>query len=283
MSRDNDPSQNSGNWHAASERRSFFLRLAALGGLLLPLKAAIGQSKDAGKDRLGALQQEIESLKLKVGHLEDLNDIRKLQHAYGYYLDKCLYEEVADLYADNGEVRFMGGIWKGKAGVRRLYVGVFGTNFTDGKNAPVPGFLLDHPQLQDVIDVAPDRSSARARFRSLMQAGVHVDSDAPMARRGREQGAHPRQWWEGGIYENEYVREDGIWKIRRLSYNPVWHADFATGWAYTKPEYIPAYSETYPDHPNGPDELDRNFLGLWPNTKTVPFHYPHPVTGEPWS
>jgi hypothetical protein len=270
--------QTSGN-----RRRSFFLKLAALGGVLLPLKAVPADTKSDGQDRIDALQRQIASLKHNVDRLEDLNEIRKLQHAYGYYLDKCLYEEVAQLFADDSRVRFMGGIWKGKAGVRRLYVGVFGSFFTSGKNGPVPGFLLDHPQLQDVIDVSPDRSSAKARFRSLMQAGVHVDSNAPMANWGREQGQHPRQWWEGGIYENEYVREDGVWKIKLLNYNPVWHADFDKGWAHTKPEYIPAYSETFPANPNGPDELDKNFLGLWPKTNTVPFHYPHPVTGEPWS
>lgn len=275
--------QDKSKQRAGSERRSFFLKLAAIGGMLVPLKAAFGAEAKADRDRVGALEQEIASLKQHVGRIEDLNDIRKLQHSYGYYLDKCLYEEVTQLFADDGEVRFMGGIWKGKSGVRRLYVGVFGSFFTGGKNGPVPGFLLDHPQLQDVIDVAEDRSSARARFRSLMQAGVHVDSDAPMANWGREQGTHPRQWWEGGIYENKYVRENGVWKIRLLNYNPVWHADFDKGWAYTKPEYIPAYSETYPDNPNGPDELDKDFLGLWPITRTVPFHYPHPVTGEPWS
>ena len=47
------------------------------------------------------------------------------------------------------------GCYKGKAGVRRLYIGRFQTNFTGGKNGPVHGFLLDHPQLQDIIDVAP--------------------------------------------------------------------------------------------------------------------------------
>jgi hypothetical protein len=283
MSRKVKPREVMSEEHAGKERRSFFLRLAALAGVLLPLKAALGDNDNDNQDRVGALEQELASLKEHVGRLDDLNEIRKLQHAYGYYLDKCLYEEVAQLFADNGEVRFMGGIWKSKAGVRRLYVGVFGSFFTGGKNGPVPGFLLDHPQIQDVIDVAPDRSSAKARFRSLMQAGVHVDSEAPMANWGREQGRHPRQWWEGGIYENEYVREDGVWKIRLLNYNPVWHADFDKGWAYTKPEYIPAYSETWPDNPNGPDELDPDFLGLWPKTETVPFHYAHPVTGEPWA
>jgi carotenoid cleavage dioxygenase len=222
-------------------------------------------------------------MKLQIGRLEDANAIRKLQHAYGYYIDKCLYEQTVDLFADDAEVRFMGGIWKGKAGARRLYVDTFQQAFTDGKNGPVPGMLLDHPQLQDIVDVAPDRMTARARIRTLMQAGVHADSDAPIARRAREDGRPPAQWWEGGIYENQYVRQDGIWKIRLLNYNPIWHAEFDKGWAYTKPEYIAAYSETWPDNPNGPDELDPDFIGLWPITKTVPFHYDHPINGEPWS
>jgi carotenoid cleavage dioxygenase len=283
MSRDVDLSQDNTRTPAGSERRSFFLKLVALTGVLVPLKAAFAYSEKKGNSRVGALEQEIESMKQHIGRLEDANDIRKLQHAYGYYLDKCLYEETVQLFADDCEVRFMGGIWKGKAGARRLYVDTFGSSFTEGKNCPMPGFLLDHLQLQDIVDVSADRASAKARFRTLMQAGVHNDSDAPMARRGRERGTHPRQWWEGGIYENEYVRENGIWKIRLLNYNPFWHADFDKGWAYTKPEYIPAQSETWPDNPNGPDELDKDFPGLWPNTKTVPFHYAHPVTGEPWS
>lgn len=268
---------------AGNERRSFFMKLAALAGVLVPLRAALADKKDGAQDRVGALEQEIESMKMHIGRLEDVNAIRKLQHAYGYYLDKCLYEQTVGLFADDCEVRFMGGIWEGKAGARRLYVDTFGAFFTDGKNGPLPGFLLDHLQLQDIVDVAADRSHASARFRTLMQAGVHKDSDAPMARLSRERGEPPRQWWEGGIYENQYVRDNGIWKISLLNYNPIWHADFDKGWAYTKPEYIPAYSRTWPDNPNGPDRLDPDFLGLWPKTKTVPFHYANPVTGEPWS
>jgi hypothetical protein len=265
------------------KRRSFILKLATIGGLVVGARSAFGNNDNAGKDRLTVLEDELEAMKLQIGRLEDTQAVRKLQHAYGYYLDKCLYEETVALFADDCEVHFMGGIWKGKSGARRLYVDTFQAIFTDGKNGPLPGFLLDHLQLQDIVDVSPDRASAKARFRTLMQAGTHVDSDAPIAVRDRERGLPPRQWWEGGIYENHYVRENGIWKIKLLNYNPIWHADFDKGWAYTKPEYVPAYSETFPDNPNGPDELDPGFLGLWPNTKTVPFHYDHPVSGKPWS
>ncbi len=64
-----------------NERRSFFLKLAALTGVLIPLKAAFGDAKSGGQDRLGALEQEIESMKTHIGRLEDANAIRKIKHA----------------------------------------------------------------------------------------------------------------------------------------------------------------------------------------------------------
>jgi carotenoid cleavage dioxygenase len=105
---------------------------------------------------------------------EDELDVRKLQHLYGYLIDKCLYNETVDLFTD-GEVRFFGGTWKGKEGIRRLYVERFQKRFTYGNNGPIDGFLLDHPQLQDIIDIQPDGVTALARARSMMQAGRHKD------------------------------------------------------------------------------------------------------------
>jgi hypothetical protein len=229
---------------------------------------------DATAD-LSALRRQVEQLSNEVGSLRDVHAVRRLQHAYGYYLDKCLYDEVVDLFSDSGEVRFMGGIFKGKAGVRRLYCDRFRKNFTGGHNGPVYGFLLDHPILQDIVDVAPDRSTALARFRCVMQAGRHdtMKDIAPNA---------IKQWWEGGIYENTYTREDGIWKLKVLNYRAIWHGLFETGWAHTPPKFVPFYSETYPKDPLGPDELMKPTPVLWPETEVVPFHYEHPVTGKKW-
>jgi carotenoid cleavage dioxygenase len=91
----------------------------------------------------------------------------------------------------------------------------------------------------------------------------------------------PRQWWEGGLYENEYVKEGGVWKIKVLNYMPQWHADYETGWANTRPAYLPFPAKTLADgDPIGPDELIRD-AWLWPDHEVVPFHCPHPVTGQP--
>lgn len=127
--------------------------------------------------------------------------------------------------------------------------------------------LLDHPQLQGVVHVAPDRCTARGRFRSLMQTGTH------------ETQPGTRQWWEGGLYENTYVREGGQWKIQVLNLRQVWVASFEEGWAHSPVEYDGYLAETYPDDPFGPDEVVSNW-SMWPDTTTFPFHYNHPLTGE---
>jgi hypothetical protein len=89
-------------------------------------------------------------------------------------------------------------------------------------------------------------------------------------------------FWEGGVYENTYFREDGVWKIGVLDYNAFYYAPYDQGWGRVKPGYaVPAYSVTYPEDPNGPDELRPAKAAFWPKTDVVPFHYVHPVTGKP--
>ncbi|MGO9424160.1 MAG: nuclear transport factor 2 family protein [Steroidobacteraceae bacterium] len=226
-------------------------------------------------DELNSLARQVAQLSNEVGMLSDVHAIRKLQHAYGYYLDKCLYDEVVDLFSESGEVRFMGGAFKTKAGLRRLYCDRFRKNFTSGHNGPVYGFLLDHLQLQDIVDVAPDRKTACGRFRCFMQAGSHESkpSFAP---------GMPSQWWEGGIYENEFIRENGVWKIQVLNYRAVYHGLYDKGWAHTPANFVPFFSSVYPADPLGPDELTAPKPVLWPDTDVVAFHYVHPVTGKRW-
>ena len=89
----------------------------------------------------------------------------------------------------------------------------------------------------------------------------------------------PRQWWEAGVYENEYIKKDGIWQIRLLNYNLQWQASFEEGWANTDGISVNSPA-TYPEDPTGPDELHSVPPKIWPETYCVPFHYEHPVTGQ---
>jgi hypothetical protein len=227
--------------------------------------------RSAPKPQKSNLLQEMEK---RLQRLEDIHAVRTLHFKYGYYIDMCLYDEVVELFADDSEVLFLNGIFRGKEGARRLYCEWFRNLFTGGHNGPTYGFLLDHLQLQDIVDISPDGKTAQARFRALMLAGQHESKTERVP-------GFPEACWEGGIYENLYVKDRGVWKIKRLNYNMLWQADYAPGWAKSGVHLQPL-TKTFPEDPRGPDQLLPDVPKTWPNTRVVPFHYPHPVTGKMW-
>ncbi len=199
------------------------------------------------------LEKRLAVLEHRVGELEDINAIRRLHWSYGYYIDFNRAEDVVQLFAADGVVVFLSGEYHGHAGVRRLYGTWFQNYFTQGVNGPVHGFLLDHFQMQDVITVAPDRQSAKGRFRGLLMGGCHES-------RAYKPDGLPLQFYEAGLYENDYVREAGVWKIKRLDYMMQWQADYEKGWSKTVAHLQPA-AVAYPresaragcDSSGGPD------------------------------
>jgi hypothetical protein len=96
---------------------------------------------------LQELKAEVAELRAVAHNANDIESIRKLQHQYGYYLDKCLYQQVVDLFDDNGSITFHGGIYRGKAGLKRLYLERFRKGFTNGRNGPVHGYALSNLEL----------------------------------------------------------------------------------------------------------------------------------------
>jgi hypothetical protein len=218
--------------------------------------------------RLDEMQRELDVVRHELGVQADIQAVRTLQFKYGYYMDKCLFAEIVDLFAEDASLYFMNGIFRGKRGARRLYGGA------SGLDGPAYGMLFEHIIAQDIVDVAPDRRTAQGRFRCFLQAGVHQSKkDAP--------ARIPAQFLEAGIYENEYAREDGVWKIKTFNYRIVYQARFEEGWAHSprEPLMVSGYTATFPENPRGPDEL-REPPPVWPETFIMPFHYPHPVTGK---
>lgn len=221
------------------------------------------------------LESRLAALEERVCELEDLNAIRRLQMAYGYYIDYNRPEEVAGLFARDGAVVFLSGEYRGHAGVMRLYGTWFQNLFTKGSRGPVHGLLLDHFQLQDVITIAPDRQTAKGRFRGILAGGWHDDAIAG------KPPQMPQQFWEAGIYENDYIREDGVWKIKRLDYMMQWQADYETGWAHTVAHLQPA-QVCYPENPIGPDVIlpEKEVRETWPHRQEVPMSFAHPVLAQ---
>ncbi len=220
--------------------------------------------------RIAQLETQVATLAQELTLLRDIQAIRTLHFTYGYCMDKWLFREIVDLFAQDCELRFLNGIWRGREGAKRLY------SWTEGAYGPRDGMLAEHVIAQDIVHVAPDRSRAWGRFRAFLQIGAHeaYQDEFPPAFR--------ESFWEAGVHENEYVLEDGVWKIALFNYRLAFQAPYEGGWARSPdaPIMITPWTGTYPQVPNGPDELRAQPV-QWPKATFMPFHYQHPVTGKP--
>jgi hypothetical protein len=204
------------------------------------------------------IDQEIDALTLRVEKLEAVRAVKKLQRAFGYYLDRGLWDDAADLFTDGGRVEIgMDGVYVGKARIRD-YVQKLG----GGQPGLIYGQLNEWLQLQPVIDIAPDGQSAKGRWRDLGMGGQYKK--------------HAE--WRDGIYENEYVREGGVWKIRSVHLFINFVAPYDKGWARLKPGDGLMQSEASKAMP--PDRPSTVDYKSFPDTQLPPFHYPNPVTGK---
>lgn len=220
--------------------------LAACGSQRNP--AALG----ADAERLSELQNQIAALERRKSLLEDANAIKRLQRAYGYYVDRGLWDQVADLFADDGTLEIgLDGVYAGKARVRE-YLYALG----DGHQGLVEGQLNEHMQVMPVITVAPDGKTAKGRWRAIIMAGK-LGEDA---------------FWGEGPYENEYVKDNGVWKIEKLHWYDSMFVPYATGWLKTPDPTLGKFvGELTPDAPPSVD------YKTWPDTYLPPFHFPNPV------
>jgi hypothetical protein len=77
-----------------------------------------------------------------------------------------------------------------------------------------------------------------------------------------------------GTYENEYVKENGIWKIRALHSYFRMYTPCADGWGRT------ALPITQPEKDLPPDRPPSVVPEHYPSPFIPPFHYRNPATGR---
>jgi SnoaL-like domain len=188
----------------------------------------------------------------------DSDAIRELNRRYGQTLNEHRLEDLVGLFADDAEVRFNGGEFVGRDGVRRLYVEHFGRSLERepaDRAEPVHTLVLDMPGRPQLIETAADGKSATARLSRLVRAEAAIVSHSSLAEMAREQGQGIVRWWEDGAYEIDYVRVRDGWKIRRLAYHASPASVPVPGYCAPPPRRVPLFQATFPDHPAGPDRL----------------------------
>ena len=209
--------------------------------------------------RAAAPDEEIAELTQRIEKLEGTRAVKKLQRAFGYYVDRGLWSDAANLFADDGTIEVgIDGVYVGKARIaeylRRLHGGQEGLNY---------GQLNEWVTLQPAITVAPDGTSATARWRDLGMTGQY--------KRHAE--------WRDGIYENAYVKDGGVWRIKSLHLYVNFVAPYERGWARLAPGEGVTQSEASKAFP--PDRPPRAAMQPFPEPQVPPVPSPYPGTGRP--
>jgi hypothetical protein len=207
-----------------------------------------------------AIDREIDTLTQRVEKLEGIRAVKKLQRAFGYYVDRGLWGDASDLFADDGTIEIgLDGVYVGKARVREYLKRLHG-----GQEGLIYGQLNEWVTLQPAIDIAADGRSATARWRDLGMLGQYKK--------------HAE--WRDGIYENTYEKgADGIWRIKSLHLYVNFVAPYEKGWARLKPGEGLAQSEASKAFP--PDRPPSVTYQPFPAVQIPAFQAPNPVTGQP--
>jgi hypothetical protein len=202
------------------------------------------------------MEARIKTLESQVRKLNDIEEIQRLQKAYGYYLEHWMNEEIMDLFADSPDLVF-NGAEGGKPELRKFFKSL---KTLSGN----PEFLHQAMQISGIVDVNSDGETAEGRWYGYGAVALPA-------------GKGVRPLTLNGIYTCEYIKEDGKWKIKKLVFHPVILAPPDEGWV--KKERIAAITPVKRGKtakPRKPLDSDARY----PSGYIVPFHFKHPVTGR---
>ena len=206
------------------------------------------------KAAIAALETSVAAAKAEVQRLKDIDELENLAGIYGHYVDKSRHDDVADLFAQNGVVEILGrGVFIGQDRVRQYM-----RNLSPGFIGPRDGALFNHFHVQPVIDVAQDGKTAYARSRLFVMFGI----------------ANVGAQWGDGVYENVFVKQDGVWKLDYLHVYQTFYTNYEDGWAKKASAIFAPYDRLPPDRPQSVP------YDPYPAAYVPPFHYKNPVSGR---
>jgi hypothetical protein len=207
------------------------------------------------KDLLSRIQALEEQLRIT----KDIEEIERVQKAYGYYIEHWMSEELADLFADGPDValHLMGwGVFSGKEHVRKFFMTYNGND---------PEFIHQVMQTSGIVTVAPDGKTAKGRWNGWGILALPV-------------GGGVKQEFLGGMYENDFIKQDGVWKIKIARHFPTYYA--SPGQGIAKPERVAAIDPNFTRVEPIAADIPDNFKVVYPSGYIFPFHFKHPVTGK---
>ncbi len=214
------------------------------------------------------LEAKVKMLEKKVQTLEDTEEIKKLQRAYGYYLEHWMAEDLIDLFSDSPEatLKIAAGEYNGKPAIRRFFR--HGNEDKPIKITENGEFIHQVMQLSGVVHVDPNGKTAKGRWYGF---GANAFP---------KPGGKVNPGWMNGVYEVEYIKENGVWKLLKVRWCMTFHAPWVLSFvppekredAYMNRPYEAGASQLKPTGTPEDTQYPSGFL--------CPFHYKNPVTGK---
>jgi hypothetical protein len=200
----------------------------------------------------------VEELAARFQKVEDQLAIERLQRIFGYYLDSKMFKEAWELFSKKAESIEIAdrGVFKGYDGARKFFMEYLGKENEISK----PGLFSFHMQHQGVITVNPDGETANGRWYLIMIQARPFPAGGPI-----------RSIMGHGVYENEYVKEDGDWKFKKVFMSLHFRSPIGEGWAS-----IPMIGGGRASQSDAPPTNYHPY----PDLKPLPVHWKHPITGK---
>ncbi|MEU2349839.1 nuclear transport factor 2 family protein [Modestobacter sp. NPDC049651] len=151
----------------------------------------------------------IDELARDVARVESLREVKDLQRTWAQLSQLGEWTAMADLFAADGTMRWGDEVVQGRAAIAAWLTRRAGA--MDGRT---PGSLHTEVVDQPLANLSADGRTARARWQQMAFLG----DGAGQAR------------IEAGLQEDEYVLEDGRWRIALLRHVRQYEGDYATGW-----------------------------------------------------
>lgn len=157
---------------------------------------------------------ELDAFARDVDRVEGIRAVKTLQASYAQYAQYGLWNDVGALFARDGSFVFDGMVKPAQTATGASAIAKFlRTRYGGGRDGLEPGGLstmfIDAP----VVNLSVDGESAKSRWQAIIFHGHEGQARI-----------------EGGVFENDYVRERGVWKIAVSRYFPQFDGPYEEGW-----------------------------------------------------
>ncbi len=169
--------------------------------------------------RCAVAAPSLDNLSRDVERAESIRAVKTLQRTYAQYAQFGLWNEMGALFADDGVLDTGTDQVKGHKAIAAFLTKKYGNGHQGLDAGAINTLMIAAP----VVNLSVDGKTAKGRWDS-MRLICDGKGNASI---------------EGGVFENDYVKENGVWKIADLHYHPQYAGPYEIGWTNVDGKDLP--------------------------------------------